>query len=196
VARSAHARADQIFSGAAEFTTFLQATLGAGSRNGRGAERDDELLRCRRSADAGAENGLVVREAVHRNWLDEAGISWNYAVDQFQFWMPLSRARGLAKLDTVVQRLAVEFPKESQGQGFHIGKAGTLPAGAREQVAAFMAGVMAVAFLVRSETPWPIGLFARHPPTISVVNQFYVAHRTETNRLEAYGVLGIVFLHC
>jgi hypothetical protein len=40
------------FSGAAEFTTFLQATLSAGSRSGRGAERDDELLRCRRSADA------------------------------------------------------------------------------------------------------------------------------------------------
>jgi predicted permease len=62
----------------------------------------------------------------------------------------VSRAQGLAELDTVAQRLAVEFPKERQGQGFHIEKAGTLPTEAMEHVAAFMGGVMAVALLVLS----------------------------------------------
>ena len=62
----------------------------------------------------------------------------------------VSRAKGQAELDTVAQRLAVEFPKERQGQGFHIEKAGTLPVEAMEKIGAFMAGVMAVALLVLS----------------------------------------------
>jgi predicted permease len=62
----------------------------------------------------------------------------------------VSLAKGQAELDTMAQRLAVEFPKERQGQGFHIEKAGTLPAAAMEQIGAFMAGVMAVALLVLS----------------------------------------------
>ncbi len=62
----------------------------------------------------------------------------------------VSRAKGQAELDTVAQRLAVEFPKERHEQGFHIEKAGTLPAEVMEHIAAFMAGVMAVALLVLS----------------------------------------------
>ena len=59
-----------------------------------------------------------------------------------------SRTEGQAELDTVAQRLAIEFPKERQGQGLYFEKAGTLPKEATAEIAAFLAGVMAVALLV------------------------------------------------
>ncbi len=59
-----------------------------------------------------------------------------------------NQAKGQAELDTVAQRLAIEFPKERQQQGFRIDKAGTWPAEAMAQIAAFLAAVMAVALLV------------------------------------------------
>lgn len=60
----------------------------------------------------------------------------------------VSKSQGLAELNTVAQRLALEFPKQRQGQGFYIEKAGTLPAAAMAEVATFLGGVMAVALLV------------------------------------------------
>jgi predicted permease len=62
----------------------------------------------------------------------------------------VGRTKGQAELDTVAQRLMIQFPKERQGQGFYIERAGTMPAAATAEIATFLAGVMVVALLVLS----------------------------------------------
>ncbi len=60
----------------------------------------------------------------------------------------VSRVQAQAEMDTIAQRLAVEFPVERKDLGLHIEKAGTFPAGVLVQMMALLGSVMAVALLV------------------------------------------------